>query len=312
MRRERAPRDRVAVEQIPRPRREEEDRGRALRPRPPASSPEPRGTRRRDRRRTASACERTRTIAPFAAAPSRSKSAFVPMPASTSGAVIGPGVDGARPNETTESGNATGATSEADAETGSHFKRHRVRLELDRIDARAPERRRCPTAATARSPALPVTRPPMSSVSRRRSASMREEGPVSFSIAAPAGSCDDARPRPPTDQDDGRGDARRPRLHDGSFAAEASGGAAAGGVGRARGARRRRRKGRPLRRLVGERVAAEVALDLRAREGPPAARRRTPCRTSRRPSDVASPSFLLPLPATLPPPTTAFASRETP
>ena len=65
--------------------------------------------------------ERTRTIAPFADAPSRSKSAFAPMPASTTGAVNGPDVEGARPNETTESGNATGATTEAEAETGSHF-----------------------------------------------------------------------------------------------------------------------------------------------------------------------------------------------
>ena len=64
---------------------------------------------------------RTRTIAPFARAPSFSKSSGRPAPPSTSGAVSPGLVEGARANDTTLTGNREGSTTSADAEIASHF-----------------------------------------------------------------------------------------------------------------------------------------------------------------------------------------------
>ncbi len=65
--------------------------------------------------------ECTSAMAPFAVAPSRSKSARRPSPTSTMAAVTGPVVEGARPRETTRSGNSPGETTEAVAEIPSQL-----------------------------------------------------------------------------------------------------------------------------------------------------------------------------------------------
>ncbi len=63
----------------------------------------------------------TSAIAPRALWPSRSKSARRPSPTSTTAAVTGPRVEGARPSETARSGNSLGETTAAEAEIASHF-----------------------------------------------------------------------------------------------------------------------------------------------------------------------------------------------
>src|SRR6266508_3346287 len=62
---------------------------------------------------------RTRAMAPLAFGPSLSKSAFRPAPASTRGAVIEPGVEGASAKETTRKENRYGETTAADADSAS-------------------------------------------------------------------------------------------------------------------------------------------------------------------------------------------------
>ena len=190
--------------------------------------------------------ERTRAIAPFAAAPRRSKSAFVPMPASTSGAVMAPGVDGRETErddrERKRDAERPGRRSPRPA---SHFRGTGYVSSLTESDARAFERVDAPLQrlvvagasrdAAARSRRSGAAGPPP--CARR--------GRVSFSITAPsAGSCDDAKPMAAAARTAEAIAASRP--HDGSSAA-ASGAGAADGRGRRRGRRGRgRRQGRAL------------------------------------------------------------------
>ena len=152
---DRAPRDRVPVEQIPWPRRlpRAAPRRRGREPREAVS-----GAAMYSPKRSVEALHRlgaNQNDRAASLAPSRSKSAGVPAPPSTSRAVRGGVVDGARAYEHDADRKANRLDELRRRPIRFPLRRNAVGLQLDRVDARPGETPRPPTVAPSRSPRCP-------------------------------------------------------------------------------------------------------------------------------------------------------------